>query len=247
MPPTLMKPLSNAIRNKTGGTILFVASFLKSLHEERMIYFDLDQLRWDFDLDQIMNKEMSGDIIDFLCERVLRMPRAIQAGLKVAACLGSTFDLAVFQKANKSSDTTTNDFISYVTENGLLHELSPNKLTWSHDQLQEAAYSLIPRDKRQSAHLLIGARIYMSTPRSELESSSMIHDIVRNMNIGMDHLDSQERKCEVASLNLFAGEHSMKTSSFYSAANYFMTGIELLGEHWQDTNYTLGMKLFNLA
>ena len=242
-----MEPLSNVVRNKTGGVILFVASFLKSLYEERMIYFNLASIRWEFDLDKIMNKEISSDIINFLSERVMRLPQAMQAGLMVAACLGNTFDVDVFGKANKSPANKTEDFVSYVTENGFLQELSPNQMTWSHDKLQEAAYSLIPMEKRPSLHLLIGARIYLNTRRSELQNSNVIHDVVRNMNIGKAQLDSQERKSELAQLNLFAGEQSKKTSSFYSAANYFMTGIELLDEHWQDTSYSLAMKLFNSA
>lgn len=247
MPPTITEPLSTVIRNKTGGVVLFVASFLKSLHEERMLYFKLDALRWDFDLDKIMNKEMPSNLIDFLSERVERLPRAIQNGLKVAACLGNTFDLSVFRKANKSDSGATDYFVLYVTENGFLQEQSSNQLTWSHEQLQEAAYSLIPMDKRQSMHLLLGARIYLNTERSELVNSSVIHDIVRNMNIGSAHLDSQEHKSELAQLNLFAGEQSKKSSAFYSAANYFISGVDLLDEHWQGTSYKLAMKLFNSA
>jgi predicted ATPase len=166
-------------------------------------------------------------------------------GLKVAACLGSTFDLAVFQKANKSPENNTEDFVSLVTENGFIHELAPNQFTWSHDQLQQAAYSLIPKNMRESTHLLVGARIYLSAKDGEL--ISLIHDIVRNMNIGIALLDSQDRKTELAQLNLMAGEQSQKSSAFYSAANYFMTGIGLLDENWQTTSYELAMKLFNSA
>ena len=245
MPPTLIEPLSSVIKNKTGGVILFVKNLLTSLHEEKLIYFNLAALRWDFDLDKIMDKEISNDIVAFLSQRIMRLPHNIQMGLKVAACLGAKFDLAVFQKANKIEGDETDDFVSFVKENGFLHEPSPNQLKWSHDQLQEAAYSLIPRNKHESIHMLIGARIYLSTRRSELPS--MIFDIVRNMNIGSALLDSQQRKTELAQLNLLAGEQSQKSSAFYSAANYFMTGVRLLDENWQNTTYELAMKLFNAA
>jgi hypothetical protein len=82
MPPTLIEPLSCIVRNKTGGVILFVTNFLKSLHEERLIYFNLTTLRWEFDLDRIMHKEISNDIIEFLSERIKRLPRSIQVGRK---------------------------------------------------------------------------------------------------------------------------------------------------------------------
>lgn len=246
MPPTVIEPLSCAIRNKTGGVILFILNFLKSLHEQGLLYFNLTSLQYEYDLDKIITKEISSDIIEFLSERIMRLPQAIQAGLKVAACLGPTFDLAVFKKANKSTDNMTEDFISTVTENGFIHETSsPNQFAWSHDQLQQAAYTLIPPDMRKSTHLLVGVRIYLDAKQNEI--STMIHEIVRNMNIGLSLLESQDRKTELSQLNLIAGEQSKKSSAFYSAANYFMIGIDLLPEDWPNKSYDLAMKLFNAA
>ena len=271
MPPAAIEELSCAVRKKTGGVILFVTNFLRSLYEERLIYFNLTTLRYEYDISKIQAKEVSSDIIDFLSERIMRLPQSIQTSLKVAACLGSTFDSTVFQKANKTPEVNTNDFISFAVENGFIQELPSNQFKWSHDQLQEAAYSLIPLNKRELTHLLIGARIYLNS--SPEEAQSMIHDIVRkffalfyldtntsieigfidmlaaigNMNLGISQLDSQERKTELAHLNLAAGEESKRTSAFYSAANYFMTGIDLLDKNWQNTSYELAMKLFNSA
>ena len=210
-----------------------------------MIYFNMTKLRWEFDLDKITNKEISSDIVDFLTQRVMHFPRAVQEGLKVAACLGSTFDISSFQKANKPSDLELDDFISVVTENGFLREVSSNKYAWSHDELYQAVYSLIPTYARESTHLLVGTRIYLNTQPSEVKNA--IHDIVRNMNIGISQLRSQEQKTQLADLNFMAGEQSKNSSAFFSASDYFMTGIQLLDENWQDSSYDLAMNLFNSA
>jgi predicted ATPase len=63
MPPTVIKPLSCVLQNKTGGGIIFVLNFFKSLHEERLIYFNLTSLRWEFNVNKIIQKEVSGDIM----------------------------------------------------------------------------------------------------------------------------------------------------------------------------------------
>ncbi|KAL7504172.1 LOW QUALITY PROTEIN: hypothetical protein ACHAXN_004260 [Cyclotella atomus] len=104
MPPTVIKPLSWVAQNKTGGVILFVTNFLHSLHEERLIYFNPTTLQWEFDLIKIAQKELSSDMVIFLRERIMRLPQEVQEGLNIAACLGSTFDLAVLQKAHRSPD-----------------------------------------------------------------------------------------------------------------------------------------------
>ena len=214
MPPTTVKSLSDVIQKKTGGMILFAINLLKSLHDAHLITFNLTTLRWEFHLERIIETEISSDIIKFLSDQISCLPSSIQAGLRIASCLGSTFSSSVFQRANKSSDDETDDFISFVIENGYLQELSPNQFTWSHDQVYQAAYSLTPPDLRDSTHLLVGTRIYLSTKNDEI--LGLIHDIVRNMNVGIDLLESQEQRADLAELNLLAGEQSIKASAFYT-------------------------------
>ena len=245
MPPTTIDSLSSVIRNKAGGVIFFVTNILKSLHEERLIHFNLTTLRFEFDLESIQAKEVSSDIVDFLSRRIRQLPTMIQAGVKIASCLGSPFHLSVFQRANKSSDEATNEFISIAVESGLLQELSPKQFTWSHDQIYQAAYSL-NANMKETTHLLAGTRIYLSAKSGELEG--LIHDIVRNMNIGAPLLDNQEQKTELAQLNFIAGNQSKKASALYTASKYFMSGIKLLEEDWQNTKYyNLGMHLYDSA
>jgi predicted ATPase len=82
-------------------------------------------------------------------------------------------------------------------------------------------------DKREAFHLLIGARMYILTPKVELEKS--IFDIASQISLGKRLLQSDEQKYEAAELILLAGEVSLGTSAFHSAATYFMSGIDLLG------------------
>ena len=242
MPPTTVKPLSDAIYKKTGGMILFAINLLKTLHDARLVTFNLTTLRWEFDLDRIIETDVSSDIVKFLSDQISCLPTPIQAGLRIASCLGSSFNSSVFQRASKSSDDETGSFISFVVEHGYLQELSPDQFTWSHDQVYQAAYSLTPPDMRDSTHLLVGTRIYLSAKNDEIYG--LIHEIARNMNFGIHLLESQEQRIDLAELNLLAGEQSMKTSAFYTASKYFLAGIELLEEDWQHRNYDLGMQLF---
>jgi predicted ATPase len=245
MPPTAIEPLSSVICNKTGGVMLFVTSFLKSLHEEQLIYFNLTTLRWEFDLIKITQKEVSSDILDFLSERIRRMPIKVQAGLRIASCLGSTFGFDVFRRAYKASDEATQEFISFAIGNGLLQEIDPNQYTWSHDQIYEAAYSLIKPDMRETTHLLVGTRIYLTAKDDEI--MGLIHDIVRNMNVGMHLIETPEQKTELAQLNFMAGTKSKKSSAFFTASKYFLSGTQLLSDDWPESNYDLGMRLYNSA
>ena len=209
-----------------------------------MISFSLSSCTWNYDTDAISRLEMSKDIVRHLVERILRLPQPVQIGLQIAAILGSTFDLKTYTHAS-SKGLSAEDFLYIVTESGFINEISPGQFSWSHSKIQEAAYSLIPISALESLHLLVGTRIYIKTENEHINDK--IHIIVSNMNMGLRCLDKEELRAELAHLNLLAGSKSAAESAFYSAANYFMIGVSLLGEDWHIRRYSLGMELFHAA
>ena len=231
------------IQKKTGGIALFVRTFLKELHEIGMIGLSLSSCTWNYDIDAISRLEMSKDIVQHLVEKMLRLPQHVIIGLQIAAILGSSFDLQTYTHAS-SKGLSADDFLYIVTESGFIN-LVEGQFTWSHSKIHEAAYSLIPISALESLHLLVGTRIYIKTENKHINDK--IHIIVSNMNMGLRCLDKEELRAELAHLNLLAGSKSAAESAFYSAANYFMIGVSLLGEDWHVRRYSLGMELFHAA
>ena len=80
----LHKPFS-----KTGGIILFVVQFLKSLNEEGVLYFSLSSQKWEFDINRIQSKNISQDVVHFMEQKMKKLSTETQMGLKVAAFLGT--------------------------------------------------------------------------------------------------------------------------------------------------------------
>ena len=171
MPPSLSQPLSSLIHSKTGGVILFVTNFLKSLHEKGLVRYSLATCRWTFDYYTIRDEKIPSDIVKHLAERISRLPQSVQTRLQIASCLGSTFELGTF-KRTQSNLLEIDDFISTVTEGGFMHPNFPaaGQYTWAHDQIKLAAYSLIPSNAREKTHLLIGTgtRMFMNTSTSQV-------------------------------------------------------------------------------
>ena len=113
----------------------------------------------------------------------------------------------------------------------------------AHDQIQRAAYELIPISKRESFHLLIGSRLLMKTSPTEMEH--MLFFIVDNMNRGSNLIHDPDRRWEVAQLNLEAGENALKESAFQSAAKYLLAGVSFLGPESWDVKYNLCLNLYD--
>eukprot|EP00984_Skeletonema_dohrnii_P004901 scaffold1730_cov69-Skeletonema_dohrnii-CCMP3373.AAC.4 len=173
-----------------------------------------------------------------------RLPGKMQLGLKLCACLGPSFDATILEGARK--DATIGDvFLESCVEDGFLQTDGGSSYKWSHDQVQQAAYGLIPLQKREKLHLLIGSRLLLSIPPSEMER--FIFHVADNINRGAKLLEDLEQKYEVAELNLRAGEKLLEQQSFHSAVKYVMTGITLLEDGSWGAKYSLTLRLYDAA
>ena len=220
LPPSLCRPLSNVIHTKTGGIIMFVLRFLKSLHDEGLLWFSLSSRRWEFDLQKIRVKEISADVVQHMTLNMTCLDKNMQRGLKTAACLGSNFDAEILQKAKKDDDFDMDMFLVKCVEDGYLVSSDGSKqFAWAHDQVHQAAYELISIEKRELFHLLLGSRLLMKSSSSE--SSKMLFFVVDNMNRGVKLLENSAQKHELAFLNLRAGERGELFASYHRNSNNY--------------------------
>ena len=162
--------------------------------------------------------------------------------MKIAACLGINVNVKVLEK-DKNGNRFGDDFFNSYVEFGFLQNLGSDQYVWAHDQIQQAAYDLIPLPKRKSFHLLVGTRLLISSSPSEMEH--MLFFIVDNMNRGSNLIDDLDHKYEVSQLNLEAGEKALSASAFHSAAKYILAGLSLLGPDSWDTKYDLTIRLYD--
>lgn len=135
IPPFLSQPLSTVVCNKTGGLILFAVDFLKSLHEEGMIRFNLTSQKWQYNVNDIRQRKVPTDVVQHLSERIMRLPINIQSLLKIAACLGFEFDAELLGMAIKGNM----ELLPYAIDSGFLQEIpscyAHPTIAWAHDQI----------------------------------------------------------------------------------------------------------------
>lgn len=246
LPPNLksVKQLANVVHHKTGGLIFYMKSFLYELCDEGLLCFNLNQ-RWQFNFDRIMQKDISGNVVQHLKHRMARLAKSrYLLGLRIASCLGSSFSVKTFQRATDMK-VNLDGFVQFVQSNGFILCINQTTMHWVHDSVQQAAYKTISRSKIESFHLLIASRLLVRTPQDDLDEC--VFDIVRHMNEGITLIKTPDQKYDGAQLNLRAGQKAMSSCSFHSAAKYFVCGIKILGdESWGD-NYDLMLALHRMA
>jgi signal transduction histidine kinase len=128
------------------------------------------------------------------------------------------------------------DHLWEAVRSGLIFR-ADNSYGFLHDRVQEAAYSLIPKELRAEAHLRIGMLLAEHTPAEKREEA--IFEIVNQLNRGSHLIASVEDRERVAELNLIAGRRAKLSTAYDSALKYLGAGRALLAEETWERNHQL--------
>ena len=257
----LAKPLTELVAQKTQGNPFFATQFLKALHQDGLIEFDRQAGYWQCDIARVREAALTDDVVEFMALQLQKLPSATQDILKLAACIGNQFDLSTLAIVSEQSETETAAALWKGLQEGLIlpqsetykffqsHESDdinrdrqiavPYKFL--HDRVQQAAYSLIPEDKKTATHLKIGQLLQQNC--SEIELEEKLFDIVNHLNVGESLIAQPSKRTELAQLNLAAGRKAKLATAYSAAIAYCTTGIKLLARDCWREHYELTLAL----
>ncbi|MEG4233721.1 AAA family ATPase [Microcoleus sp. Pol11C3] len=258
--PKLAEPLTELVYQKTKGNPFFATQFLKALHHDGLIIFDIKAGYWHCHISQITEAALTDDVVEFMAQQLQKLPVETQSVLKVAACMGNQFDLTTLAIVSQISETETatalwktlqEGFVLpqseiykfYVGEEEKIDRATSQTVSYRflHDRVQQAAYSLIAADKKQPTHLKIGQLLLQNTPSQEREEQ--IFAIVNQLNVGLELISQPAELEELARLNLTAGRKAKASTAYAAAVKYLSTAMDLLsGESWQN-QYDLTLEI----
>jgi len=182
------------------------------------------------------------------------------AGERRRSTIGS-YAFASLMPRNKRSQSANKDFenssgensellrlLDLIVKEGLIDVILPmERFRFTHDKIQQAAYSLITSKRCASYHYSIGDLIVRTADKAELDR--MLFVATDQLNRGKNLISTRTKRADLAALNLRAGKKAMSSAAFSTASKYLRTGIELLGGEqtkWKDT-FDLCMRLHNAA
>ncbi|MEO7715312.1 MAG: AAA family ATPase [Capsulimonas sp.] len=229
-------PLAQLIHEKTSGNPFFAIQFISTLADEALLNFDYDRGGWSWDLNRIYAKGYTDNVVDLMVGKLNRLSVETQQALQQFACLGNRAEFDMLRMVYQNSNDEMHDQLWEAVRTGLIFR-SENSYRFLHDRVQEAAYSLIPKEQRAAEHLRIGA--VLATHSSDERLKEVIFEIVNQLNLGSHLITSVEERERVAELNLIAGQRAKFSTAFASALQYLRAGRSLLTETAWDLNYEL--------
>ena len=258
--------LGSILLAKTGGNPFFLLRFFETLSEEGYLQYDPGARTWTWDQAAIASMDSTENVVDLVVSQLRKLPAATQDVLKMAACIGGTFDLATLSVV---TEMPTSEVAAAAWEAVQHGEIIPQNIATTdendsgraqtslaaltnapdlvrfqflHDRVQQAAFALVDRTQLKAIHLRIG-RLLWKTWAGELDEH--VFDIVSHLRQCTDLLDAGDEQRDFAWLCLRAGRRAKGSTAYRAALEYLETGHSLVGDEGWATDYELTAALYS--
>ncbi|MBF2005099.1 MAG: PAS domain S-box protein [Chlorogloeopsis fritschii C42_A2020_084] len=250
--PDTVRSLAQLVLRKTEGNPFFVGEFLRMLYSENLLTFDAKQLNWQWNIAQIQARNITDNVVELLLLQLKKLPEETRQILRLAACVGSQFDLETLAIVCEKTPQAIFQNLLAAIHAGLIQPLSEldedllvQEYKFLHDRVQQAAYALIEQSQKQVVHLQIGRNLLEKTSPGQL--SARLFEIVDHFNQGIELVTAPPERTEIAKLDLMAGQKAKTATAYEAALKYFNTGLKLLStESWLG-EYDLTLALYSEA
>jgi predicted ATPase/class 3 adenylate cyclase len=228
-----LSALSAKLYEKTEGNPFFVMQLLYSLHEAEILTFNLDTLRWEWDLKTVEERGFTEHVIELLTRRLARAPEETRRALFTAACIGNTFSVPLLTEVLCVGPEAAVAALSPAIELGLLISVDLGELKalsevdslithqplesplrggprcrFAHDRVQQAAVSLGSPQDISEQHCAI-ARVLL---RSDLSDDDLL-TATPHLALGAPALSEAQERLEWAKRLLVAARRALEISA----------------------------------
>ena len=251
------RPLAQLVHKKTEGNVFFAIRFLIMLQEEGMLYMSTKTYRWEWNIDRIEGEtDISDNVVDLVAKEIKRLPRHVQDMLRIASCLGTHFDLTVVSMLLDDDsheegigESLATAAVQAAIKGGFVtYRKDSTTYKFTHDRIQQAAYSLIPdQTEKEKLHVRLGRLLMHMYSNKEKRKDWMLLVFVDQLNRGSTFIPDQRDRIRLATFNLLAAEKVTAQSAFFPALEYIKAGLSLLDKTrgWTE-HYQLQLDLCNM-
>ncbi|MBE9396154.1 diguanylate cyclase [Pontibacterium sp. N1Y112] len=233
LPLAQIQSLGDLVYQKTAGNPFFFRQFLHELYQQELLVFDYSQNRWRWSESDIERQASTDNVIDLMIAKIGRLPQKTQRALMQASCIGARFPTDLVTEVD-TANTTLDEILKPALDMGLIQHVhnmqgrpTKGELSFLHDRVQQAAYSMLDEQDRMQLHYRIGCLLLERF--AEIDEDTADHrcfDLVSHFNCALALLNEQQRE-QVMALNLQAAKKAKSTSAYKIANEYLEYFFEL--------------------
>lgn len=245
--PNQSRELADLVRRRTGGGPFDVRVYLKSLHDAGSLRFDNRSGAWTWD-ESLFSEDTGEDPAGMLTRKIVSLSNEARGVLELASCIGNRFSLRMLSIAWQRSQAETaallqeslaDELIMPVGDaHKLLQVYDPAELeamehrgleikySFSHSRIRDMVYSLMEQTKGRESHVRVGRHFLRHSEAHAL--SDQIFSIVGQLNQGLELIENESERVQLAELNLTAAGKARDAVAFSDAANHYRKGLTLL-------------------
>lgn len=250
-----VKSLAELCLDKTAGNPFFINQLLTSLYKEKLIWINLKTGQWEWDLSRIQQKSITDNVVEFMSKKIQVLSSKTQETLRLASCIGNTFDINILAKINESTIPKITQDLWEAIQEGLILPLNENykfiednfniavPYRFLHDRVQQAVYTPINEKDKEKYHKKIALTLLNSLSEEEIENN--LFQIANHINLGDLSKISQNEKKIYYEINFRAALKAQSTSAFAIASTYFQKAKDLLPDQAWEKFYSSCLKLFH--
>lgn len=233
--------------SKTNGNPFFVRQILGALVRDGLVEVDASTGAVYCDEEKIEGS-ITDDIVSLLLAKIGDLSALSRHALVRAACFGHEFRIDALASLCGRTPAELRGDLSSAVADGLVLPVrtrpsaarptgerpssgGPRAYRFSHDKVQQAAYSLLPKDELPALHLAISRRL-----RAEIDiENDNPFEVLFHAHRGASAMTDLAERIEVARFALAGGQKARGAAAYEAASGYFATGMMLLGDGgWQD-------------
>lgn len=225
--------LASLIQNKTQGNPYFVISYIKHLYNFHFLTFNASKNKWEWHADENDNKKLPVTIIDLFVEKIKTFNPELQRLLSQASCLGNRFNPELLSIISNKPEKLCQSLLNTSDAQKIITRLYDENLkkpidtihaqeieyVFKHDSLQQAAFSLIPKDVLPAMLLDIGR--LLSTKLSFHHQQERIFEIVNKLNAGHVLITSPDEFLDLVEMNVRAARKAYQGTAYNAALHYY--------------------------
>lgn len=256
---TETQDLSNLIYTKTAGNPFFANEFLKSLHKQNLITFKYVKKRWEWDINIINKQQITDNVAEMMGNQLALLDTHTQYLCQLAACIGNKFSLNTLATVYQHSVNQTAKDLYPAIQAGLVLPIGTNyrfaeisqsselnssiEYRFSHDRVQQAAYSFNSETEKQSTHLKIGR--LLNDSYSIDQRKEFLFDIVSHFNSASSLITEENELIEVVQMNLDAGKRAKASTAYEPSFQFLLYAKNFLPSDVWTTHYELALEVYS--